>query len=138
MANKTLSNKNNKYVLVFNNLKRFVAVFRSCTATAKAFNVSPTIIHLASTGKIMSSHNYYFRYCDNFNLNELDDMSVIDWDIKNGLQRDYYSNGKMSRTGRVYKKTKEKIKVIPKKPKIKERITREMIIERIRAYKKTT
>ena len=143
MAQKTINNKPDKYVLVFNHLKHFIAVFRSCTATAKIFNTSPTNIQRACTGDSISARNHYFRYCDKdkCNLNELGNMSVIDWDKKNGLERNYYSNGQMSRLGMKYKKTIKKIaaehEVNGKKFKAHERITREMILERIWGYKRT-
>ena len=114
MTQRTVSNKAGKYILVFNNTKRFIAVYKSCTATANTFNTTATNIHFACTGKSISACNHYFRYCDKEKLDfeKIQNMSVIDWDKSNGLKREYYSNGKMSRLGRKYNKEPKENKAV--------------------------
>lgn len=97
----------NSPVLVFNRLKRLIAVFRSETAAAKAFNVSSVSLHYAVTGKCMSCNNLYFRKLYdgvNITIDTLGNLNLKDYDIMCGLERKYYDTGKMSRKGMKYKK----------------------------------
>lgn len=109
-ANNPLENR--KRVLVFNPLKRLVAIFQSSTAAASAFNTSIVSIHDACTGKNISSCNLYFRhlYEDKVEIDTLEDLGTLrleDYDKLMGLKRKYYPTKEMSRTGMKYK-TKKK------------------------------
>ena len=93
-------------VLVFNPLKRFIGTFRSCSAAASAFNISNVTIHMACAGKIMSTHKLYFRFWDNpqFTFEDIQNMTLQEWDKANGLERKYYPTKHMTRNGMKYKK----------------------------------
>lgn len=102
-----LQSQINSPILVFNHLKRLIAVFRSETAVAKAFGVSSVSIYLAVTGKCISCNNLYFRKLyevANFTIDTLGSLNLKDYDIMCGLERKYYDNGKMSRKVMKYKK----------------------------------
>ena len=104
MAKNTNIKEKGIAVLVFNPLKRFIGVFRSCSAAANAFEVSAANIHFACTGKTISACSLYFRYWDNKQLTfeEVQNMSLIEWDKTNGLKRKYYPNKNMTRNGMKY------------------------------------
>lgn len=97
----------NNPVLVFNRLKRLIAVFRSETAAAKAFGVSSVSVHYAVTGDGISCNNLYFRKlydCVEITIDTLENLNLKDYDAMCGLKRKYYDTGKMSRKGMKYKK----------------------------------
>ena len=101
--------ENRKRVLVFNPLKRFIAIFQSATAAARAFNTSTVNIHDACIGKNISSCNLYFRhfYDDKVELNMLEDLGTLrleEYDKLVGLERKYYPTKEMSRIGMKYNK----------------------------------
>lgn len=106
-------NESRKRVLVFNPLKRLVAIFQSCTAAASAFGTSTVNIHDACTGKNISACNLYFRhlYDDQIELDIPEDLGTLrleDYDNLLGLQRKYYPTKDMSRTGMKYNTKKNK------------------------------
>lgn len=107
-----VQNETRKRVLVFNPLKRLVAIFQSCTAAASAFGTSTVNIHDACAGKNISACNLYFRhfYDDQIELDILEDLGTLrleDYDNLLGLKRKYYPTKDMSRTGMKYKKNKK-------------------------------
>lgn len=106
MASKSFNENTAIPVLVFNPLKRFIGVFKSCASAASAFDISPVTISLACTGKIISAHKLYFRYWDNtlFTFEDIKNMTLLEWDKANGLIRKYYPNKNMTRNGMKYKK----------------------------------
>ena len=103
-----VSNKKSCRVLVFNPLKRFIAVFQSVTAASKAFNTTATNIHFACTGKSISCCNLYFRHLqDNLEV-ELEDFGKLrleEYDKLCGVTRKYYPTKAMNRNGMKYNKT---------------------------------
>lgn len=106
-------NKSRKRVLVFNPLKRLIAIFQSCNAAAIAFDTSVVNIHDACSGKNISACNLYFRhlYEDKIELDMLEDLGTLqlkDYDKLIGLKRKYYPNKNMSRAGMSYKTKKKK------------------------------
>ena len=108
-----LLNESRRRVLVFNPLKRLVAIFQSCTAAATAFGTSTVNIHDACTGKNISSCNLYFRHLyedkiESDMLNDLGSLRLEDYDKLMKLQRKYYPTKEMSRVGMKYKTKKNK------------------------------
>lgn len=106
MNNKPID-KTPKRVLVFNPLKKLVAIFQSHTAAANAFDATTTQIMWACNGVKMSCRGYYFRVVDPEIEIEWDDLGVLrieEYDELCGVKRKYYTNGKMSRKGMKYKK----------------------------------
>jgi hypothetical protein len=102
-----------KRVLVFNPLKRLVAVFQSVTAAATAFGTSAPSIHDACTGKNISCCELYFRQLDEdkIEIDMLEDLGTLrleEYDKLVGIKRKYYPNKYMSRVGMEYKKKKKK------------------------------
>lgn len=108
-----LTRDGRKRVLVFDQLKRLVAVFHSCTAAAKAFQASTVSIHNACIGKSISCHQFYFRhlYDDKIEIDAMEDLGELrleDYDELVGLKRVYYKTRAMSRIGMKYKTKKNK------------------------------
>lgn len=98
-------------ILVFNPLKRLIAIFQSSLAAAKAFDINPTSIHYASTGVCMSCHNLYFRHLQDdieVTFEDLGTLRLEDYDKLCGVKRKYYTTKRMDRTGIKYNKKKEK------------------------------
>lgn len=94
--------------LVFNPLKRLVAIVQSNTAAAKLFDAKVQGIHYACTGKCMSCKGLYFRSLDNSIEVTLDDLGVLkldEYDELCGIERKTYENKTMSRKGMKYNKT---------------------------------
>jgi len=94
-------------ILVFNSLKRLVAVFQSTNAAALAFNVKVQSIHYACTGQCISCQNYYFRHLmDDIEVtwDDLGVLTVEEYDELCGVQRRVYATKNMSRKGMKYKK----------------------------------
>lgn len=84
-----------------------IAVFRSETAAAKAFNVSSVSVHYAVTEKCMSCNNLYFRKlhgCIEITIDTLGNLNLKDYDAMCGLERKYYNTEKISRKGMKYKR----------------------------------
>lgn len=101
-------------VLVFNPLKRLVAIYQSCTATALAFGAKVQSIHYACNGECISCHGYYFRKLDDdieVTLDDLGTLTVEEYDKLCGVERKLYANKRMTRKGMRYKKGKSKSKV---------------------------
>lgn len=48
-------------ILVFNKMRRLVAIFQSVTAAAPAFNVSPQAISYVCSGEGIRCKDFYFR-----------------------------------------------------------------------------
>ena len=106
-------NESRKRVLVFNPLKRLVAIFQSVTSAAGALGKAPINIYEACTGKSISSCSLYFRYLyeDKIEIDTLEDLGTLkleDYDKLMGLERKYYATKDMTRTGMKYKTKKNK------------------------------
>jgi len=100
-----------KRILVFNPLKRLVAIFQSLNATANAFNCRPQSIHCACSGESISCNRLYFRILEDDIEVTFDDLGVLrveEYDKLCGIERKYYKNSKMVRKGMKYKKNKNK------------------------------
>ena len=105
-----ISNDKPKRILVFNPLKRLIAIFQSSLAAAKAFDIRPTSIHYVCTGECISSHNLYFRHLQDdveVTFEDLGTLRLEEYDKLCGVERKYYSTKRMDRTGMKYNKNKE-------------------------------
>lgn len=105
--------ENPKRVLVFNPLKKLIAIVQSCNALALTLGIAPVNVHDACVGKNISCHNLYLRYLDEskIEIDMLEDLGTLrleDYDKFMGFQRKYYPNKYMSRTGMEYNKSKKK------------------------------
>lgn len=94
-------------VLVFNSLKRFVAVFGSQVQAAKAFGVKSPSLKAACDGKSISCKGYYFRWWDDMieiDINkEFGTLNLMDYDELCGeTSRKYYATKAMNRVGMKY------------------------------------
>ena len=101
-----VSNKPSR-ILVFNSLKRLIAIFQSVSATAKAFNTSSQSIHYVCTGRCISCQGLYFRHLMDDIEVTFDDLGVLkleEYDQLCGVERKIYKTKNMSRTGMKYKK----------------------------------
>ena len=106
----TLSNKNHKIILVFNPLKRLVAIYKSVSAAAISFKTPAQNICSATSGANISCCGYYFRKLSDKIEITLDDLGVLnleEYDQMCGVKRTYYQTKDMSRGGVKYQ-TKEK------------------------------
>jgi hypothetical protein len=97
-------NKNRKRVLVFNPLKRLIAIFQSVNAAASAFGVAAVTVHNACVGQKISCHGLYFRhfYEDKLEIDLQEDLGTLrleDYDKLMGLERKYFPTKAMSRIG---------------------------------------
>lgn len=94
-------------ILVFNPLKRLVAIYQSTSAAAKAFETRATSIHYVCTGVCMSCKGYYFRHLqDNIevSLDDLGTLKLEEYDELCGVERKTYRTKNMNRKGMKYKK----------------------------------
>lgn len=106
--------ESHKRVLVFNPLKRLIAIFQSCTAVGAALHTSAVNVHNACTGKSISCCNLYVRYLyeSEIEIDMTEDLGTLrleDYDKLMGLERKYYRTKEMSRIGMKYKPRKSKI-----------------------------
>ena len=93
--------------LVFNPLKRLVAIVQSNTAAAKIFDAKVQAIHYACNGKCMSCRGYYFRTLDDsveVTWEDLGTLRLEEYDELCGVNRKLYNTSAMSRKGMKYKK----------------------------------
>lgn len=94
-------------ILVFNSLKRLIAIFQSVSATAKTFNTYSQSIHYACSGRCISCQGLYFRHLmDNIEvtLDDLGTLKLEEYDQLCGVERKIYKTKNMSRIGMKYKK----------------------------------
>ena len=94
-------------ILVFNPLKRLVAVFNSLSGTASAFDVRPQSIHYACSGKCITCNNLYFRQNKGVvtvTFEDLGKLKLQDYDRLCGVERKYYKTAKITRKGMKYNK----------------------------------
>lgn len=101
-----LTDKPNR-VLVFNSLKRLVAIFQSISATAKALDTHSQSIHYVCTGKCISCQGMYFRHLQDDIEVTLEDLGVLrleEYDQLCGIERKIYKTKNMSRVGMKYNK----------------------------------
>lgn len=102
-----ITNKDRNLVLVFNNMKRLIAVFHSQCAAAVALNVNIASISYACTGRCISVNNLYLRtvpegFC--LSLEGLGFMNLLKFDELFSVKRKVYATKEMSRKGMKYKK----------------------------------
>lgn len=96
-----------KRVLVFNQMKRLVAICQSVNATAEMFKTSVQSIFYVCSGKSISCNGYYFRKLDDEIEVTFDDLGVLtiqEYDSLCGVERKIYPTSKMTRKGMKYKK----------------------------------
>ncbi len=104
-----ISNENPTRILVFNPLKRLVAIFQSSFSAARAFGIRPQSIHYASTGVCISCNNLYFRHLKDdieVTIEDLGTLRLEEYDKLCGVERKYYKTQRMDRTGMKYNKNK--------------------------------
>ena len=98
-------------ILVFNPMKRLIAIFQSINATAKAFSTRSQSIHYACNGTCVSCQGLYFRHLKDdieVTLDDLGTLKLSEYDKLCGVERKVYRNRKMSRAGMKYKKKPKK------------------------------
>ena len=108
----TLDNKKHQIILVFNPLKRLVAIYKSLSAAAYAFKTTATNICSATSGANISCCGYYFRKLSEKIEITLDDLGVLnleEYDQMCGVKRTYYRTKDMSRNGDKYKTEEKKL-----------------------------
>ena len=106
----TLDNKKHHIILVFNPLKRLVAIYKSSSTAAHAFKTTTTNICSAVSGANISCCGYYFRKLSEkieVTLEDLGALNLEEYDKMCGVKRTYYKTKDMSRNGDKYK-TNEK------------------------------
>ncbi len=94
-------------ILVFNPLKRLIAVYSSLNSAASAFGVSAPNIHYACSGKCITCNNLYFRQLKNgvtVTFEDLGKLKLQDYDKLCGVERKYYKTGEITRKGMKYNK----------------------------------
>ena len=89
-------------VLVFNSLKKLVAVFGSINSAACTLSLTLSAVQKACTGETISCHKLYFRYANSkveLEPNDFGHLTVIDFDKMLGVNdRKYYKTKEMSKT----------------------------------------
>lgn len=92
-------------ILVFNPLKRLIAIFQSSNAAASALNIKVQSIHYACTGKTISCGNYYVRHLSDDIEVTIDDLGVLtvqEYDQLCGVERKVYPTKNITRKGLRY------------------------------------
>ena len=100
-------------VLVFNPLKRLIAIFKSVSSVATTFHTSLSNIHSACTGKSISSCGLYFRFLDDrieITFDDFGTLALEEYDQMCGVTRVYYKTKDMTRKGDKYKKKTKQTK----------------------------
>ena len=93
-----------KQVAIFNSLKRFVAVSKSVTATAKLLGGSSVSVVEAMQGKTITCKSHYFRPYNAQILQTDNPPNLLEYDRLLGLEMPYYLTGDVSRLGTKCKK----------------------------------
>lgn len=94
-------------ILVFNLLKRLVAVFNSLSGTASAFGITPQSVHYVCSGKCITCNGLYFRQLKDgvtITFEDLGKLKLQDYDKLCGIERKYYKTSKITRKGMKYNK----------------------------------
>lgn len=94
-------------VLVFNSLKRLVAIYHSVYSTAKALNIGTQSIHCACIGRCIACQGMYFRTLFDdieVTLEDLGVLTLAEYDELCGIDRKVYATKHMTRKGMKYKK----------------------------------
>lgn len=113
--------KEARRILVFNPLKKFIAVFSSQLQAARILGVRTPTIKAACDGNAISTCNLYLRWWDpKIEIDvaeELGTLTLKEYDQLCGVQRRTYKNGRMNRENWKYnmKATPDKLKKIRKK-----------------------
>lgn len=113
--------KEARRILVFNPLKKFIAVFSSQLQAARVLGVKTPTIKAACDGTAISTCGLYLRWWNPDIEIEVDkEMGVLllsEYDQLCGVQRRVYKNKRMNREHWTYnmKATPEKLKRIKKK-----------------------
>ena len=93
-----VNSKSTRRVLVFNPVKKLVAVYQSVTSAARTFQTTPTNVHFACVGKSISCCNLYFRHLSDdveITLDDLGTLKLEDYDKLCGVTRKYYPTKSM-------------------------------------------
>jgi hypothetical protein len=99
-----------KRVLVFNPLKKLIAIYQSAFAASRSFGVQRPSIASVCTGISMSCKGMYFRYLQDdieVTFEDLGTLRLEEYDQLCGVKRQLYKTKNMSRKGTKYK-TKNK------------------------------
>jgi|GEM_PF-2987747 len=103
-----------RIVLVFNNMQRFIGLYHSMFAAAKALGTAPASIRAACTGESISCKGLYFRVLEDDIQIGREDLGVLtlpEYDDLCEVDRRIYPDRRMSRQGLKYKpKPKPKTK----------------------------
>lgn len=103
----TQANNNSKRVLVFNSLKRLIAIHQSAFAVAKANDWNLSSIRSVCSGKTISYKKLYFRYlADDIEVEvaDLGTLSLTEYDNLCDVQRKTYPDSSMTRRKMKYQK----------------------------------
>lgn len=99
-------------ILVFNPLKRLVAICQSGYAAARLFKVSPQRVNAACHGLQISAAGLYFRELQNDIEVTFDDLGTLDvreYDDLCGVQRKVFKTKDMSKKGMKYNTKKKRL-----------------------------
>lgn len=92
-------------ILVFNPLKKLIAIFQSSNAAASALNIKVQSIHYACTGKTITCGDYYVRHLSDEIEVTIDDLGVLtvqEYDQLCGVERKVYPTKNKTRKGMRY------------------------------------
>ena len=95
-------------VLIFNDTKKLVAIARSLNAAAELMQGNVQAMSFSCSGKYISSGGYYFRRLHPnvlVELDDLDNLSVDEYDKLCGVKRTYHPQRVMNR---IHKKLLER------------------------------
>lgn len=98
---------NSHFVLVFNNMQRYVGFFLSVYAASKSVGAHPSSIKSACVGETIACKGQYFRYLNDDIEVTTEDLGVLtlkEYDELCETKRKTYPNRKMTRNAMKYRK----------------------------------
>lgn len=98
-------------ILVFNPLKRLIAIFQSTVSAGKALGIKSQSIHYVCIGKNISCQGLYFRHLSDeieVTLDDLGTLKLEEYDKLCGVERKIYKTKNMTRVGMKYNKQPKK------------------------------
>lgn len=99
-----------KVVLVFNSTRKLIAIIRSLHTASEIMFGNLQSMSCCCTGKYSQSCGYYFRHLDPrvlIEIDDLDSLTVDEYDRICGKERKYYSLRTMSRKWRNAEKLRK-------------------------------
>lgn len=120
-------------VLAFNRFKKLVGILASAYVAGKTYKIAPSSVRNACVGRCLTVADMYFRYVtDEVAITEIGNLSLIEYDERNGIVRRKWRTSKICKKGRPPRRSN----VSYGNKKIDKRISKEIQREKEEKHRK--